>query len=117
MDFDNHIPIYVQVVNDIKTRIIQGVLKPGDKLPSNRELAVEYAINANTAQRVYKELEDIALCFTKRGLGTFITEDAFIVSKLKHETAAAIMDAFMVKMKQLGYTKEEIIGMIEKESE
>ena len=57
MDFSNNIPIYIQVIDDIKMNIIKGNIGLGEKLPSGRDLAIQYKINPNTASRVYRELE------------------------------------------------------------
>ena len=57
MEYNVEVPIYVQVVRDIKKRIVRKQLLPGEKLPSNRELAVLYKVNPNTAARIYKEME------------------------------------------------------------
>ena len=67
MEFENNIPIYIQVINQIKKDIITGKLPMGAKLPSTRELAVLYHINPNTAGRGYKEMELQNMCYTKRG--------------------------------------------------
>ena len=53
MDYKANIPIYLQVIDDIKKRILTGEIKLGDKLPSTRELAVQYTVNPNTAARIY----------------------------------------------------------------
>jgi DNA-binding transcriptional regulator YhcF (GntR family) len=66
LEFKNNIPIYLQVIDDIKHKIVLGELNLGDKLPSTRELAVMYQINPNTAVRVYNEMELMGLCFTKQ---------------------------------------------------
>ena len=80
MEFSNNIPIYIQVINEIKKDMVNGVVALGEKLPSGRELAFKYKINPNTANRIYKEMESEEICYTKRGLGTYVTED---VNKLK----------------------------------
>jgi len=64
MDYKANIPIYLQVIDDIKKRILTGEIKLGDKLPSTRELAVQYTVNPNTAARIYNELEQCGLCYT-----------------------------------------------------
>ena len=56
MEFNSRIPIYLQVIDDIKKRLVTGGIEPGAKLPSTRELAVEYNINPNTAARIYREM-------------------------------------------------------------
>ncbi|BCN30358.1 GntR family transcriptional regulator [Anaeromicropila herbilytica] len=113
MEFDTNIPIYVQVIHDIKTEIVSGILSLGDKLPSARELAYKYKINPNTAARIYKELEADQICYTKRGIGTFITEDKDILVEIKKEMASNLLDNFMSGMMQIGYSKEEIITLIQ----
>ncbi|MDY5576807.1 MAG: GntR family transcriptional regulator [Lachnospiraceae bacterium] len=114
MEFKSNIPIYVQVVSDIKKRIINGTLHSGDKLPSTRELANTYTINPNTAARVYSELESEHITFTKRGLGTFVSEDTALVQNLRHEMADKVIDEFISEMKAIGCTKEEVINDIKK---
>lgn len=85
MDYKANTPIYLQVIDDIKRRILTGEIKLGDKLPSTRELAVQYTVNPNTAARIYNELEQCGLCYTKRGLGTFVSEDVNLIDTLKAE--------------------------------
>ena len=114
MEFDNNIPIYLQVIEAIKKDIVKGVLSLGDKLPSGRELAFQYQINPNTANRIYKELESQEICFTKRGLGTFVTEDTIKLRSIREEMANTLLEQFILGMKDLGFTKEELIEMLEK---
>ena len=83
MEYDNNIPIYLQVIDRIKKDMIQGLLPMGEKLPSTRELALQYNINPNTAARIYKEMEQQKMCFTKRGLGTFVTENPEIFNAIR----------------------------------
>ncbi len=113
MEFDNNIPIYMQVVENIKKEIVKGNIKLGDKLLSTRDMALEYKINPNTASRIYKELEQQKICFTKRGLGTFITEDKEMVKMLRDNMASKLLEVFLQGMEDLGYTKEELINIIE----
>lgn len=112
MEFKNNIPIYLQVIDDIKHRIGSGGLKLGDKLPSTRELAVSYQINPNTAVRVYNEMESMGICFTKRGLGTFVTEDEEKFYSIKKEMAQDYVDDFVNGMSGLGIGREEMIDYI-----
>lgn len=112
MDFKNNIPIYLQVINDIKHKISVGELKLGEKLPSTRELAVKYQINPNTAVRVYSDMEGEGLCFTKRGLGTFVTEDEEKYLSVKREMADEYVGDFIYNMKGLGMNIDEMIHLI-----
>lgn len=115
MEFNNNIPIYIQVMEKIKQDVIIGKLKPGDKMPSSRDFANELGINFNTVARVYKEMEMEEILFTKRGLGTFITEAPERIDCLRYEMAKKQIDEFIKGMQLIGYTKEDMIRFIEME--
>ena len=108
MEFSTSTPIYLQVVDEIKRLLMNGELQPGEKLWSARDMAVRYKINPNTAARVYKELELQNLCFTKRGLGTYLTEEAGLAERLKKEKAEQLVADTITAFIGLGYTKEEL---------
>lgn len=112
MDYKANIPIYLQVIDDIKKRILTGEIKLGDKLPSTRELAVQYTVYPNTAARIYNELEQCGLCYTKRGLGTFVSEDVHLIDTLKAELSSEMIETFVSGMTSLGFSKDEIINLI-----
>jgi len=116
MDFNNNIPIYLQVIEKIKQDVVTGKLKPGDKMLSSREYSNELGINFNTVARVYKEMEMEEILFTKRGLGTFITESQELIDHLRYEMAKKQIDSFVSGMKQIGYTKKDMIKLIETEN-
>ena len=112
MKYETDRPIYLQVIEDISRKLIQGELVLGEKLPSVRELAVQYQINPNTASRVYKEMESQGLCYTKRGMGTFITEDSGMIKTLQTEMAEACLDSFLQGMQALGISLDEMIQLL-----
>ncbi|MBE6841315.1 MAG: GntR family transcriptional regulator [Oscillospiraceae bacterium] len=112
MEFDSKYPIYLQIVAEIKRKIIIGDLIPGSKLPSNNDLAMMYKVNPNTVQRIYKQLEFEGICFTKRGLGTFLVEDPNLPTRLKIESVTSMVSAFLEKMAALGFTASETINII-----
>ena len=116
LEFNNSIPIYLQVIEKIKQDIVSGRLKPGEKLLSSREYSNELGINFNTVARVYKELEIEEIVFTKRGLGTFITESTAQIEDLRYKMAKNQISTFIEGMIQIGYTKEEMIKFIEREN-
>ena len=107
MRYENDRPIYLQVIEDISRRLIQGELALGEKLPSVREMAVQYQINPNTASRVYKEMESRGLCYTKRGMGTFITEDSGMIKTLQD-----CLDTFLQGMQAIGIGLDEMIQLL-----
>lgn len=100
MEFKTNIPIYLQVIEDIKQKIIAGTLPLGSKLPSSRELAIEYQINPNTAARIYSEMESMGLSYTRRGIGTFVTENIL--------WSVAVVIIVMAKQKETSYEKSTI---------
>ena len=112
MRFQTNRPIYLQVIDDIRHRLVNGSLSPGEKMPSVRDLALEYEINPNTAARVYKEMESMHLCFTKRGLGTFITEDEVVFSQIRKDMAEQYIEDFIAGMSSLGFSFEELTGLL-----
>lgn len=112
MKFNDNLPIYVQIVEYIKRRIITLELKGGDKLPSVRELSQELKVNPNTVQRSYQELERENLVFTQRGMGTFVTEDMETINELKRNMASNIVETFIQEMKSLGFNLQEIKDLI-----
>ena len=112
MQFDPMRPIWLQVMGEIETSIITGARAPGEKLPGGRDLAMMYGINPNTAARVYQELEKAGLCETRRGMGTFVTEDAERIAGLRTELARQAVQEFIKKIGSVGVSKEEAIKMI-----
>ncbi|MCI6005381.1 MAG: GntR family transcriptional regulator [Blautia sp.] len=115
MNFKAELPIYLQVMDSIKRDIVTGAISPGQKLPSVRELALKYTINPNTASRVYRELESESICFTRRGMGTFVTDNEERIRRMKEEMAQELIRQFIEGMTQLGFTCEEAIRFIKTE--
>ncbi|MCM1467173.1 MAG: GntR family transcriptional regulator [Alistipes sp.] len=113
MEFKANVPIYLQVIDDIKKKIVCGRIQLGDKLPSTRELAVSYQINPNTAVRIYNEMELLGICYTKRGLGTFVTEETQVYESMKEEMARFRIEEYVSEMKELGYGGREIVSAVE----
>lgn len=112
MEYNTASTIYLQVINELKKRMVKGELKPGEKMPSNRELAVLFKVNQNTAARIYREMESMGLCYTKRGIGTFVSEEDDMISGLKKEMAEELVRNFMQEMEDLGFQKGDIIDRI-----
>lgn len=113
-DFDNDRPIYSQIMEHIKKYIVSGEYKAGEKLPAVRELAFEAGVNPNTMQRAFSELENEGLVHANRTSGRFITEDIGMIKDLKRELAGAAVTEFMQNMKNIGFSREEVIEFIKK---
>lgn len=108
MDFDNGLPIYIQIMNYIKIKMATGKIKEGDKLPSVRDLAAELKVNPNTVSRSYGELEKEDLIYTQRGMGTFVTGDVEKLKSLKMQMSYIKIQRFVLEMSELGFTKYQL---------
>ncbi|MBO4836522.1 MAG: GntR family transcriptional regulator [Clostridia bacterium] len=117
MNFDPMTPIWLQVAVKLKQQIVTGCLAPGDKLPGGRDLALQYGINPNTAARIYQELEREGICVTRRGLGTYVTEEQAVIARLRSEMARQAVKRFMTDIQSLGLTKAEALELIQKEDD
>lgn len=111
-DFDNNLPIYIQIIDEIKIMIASGNLKAGDKLPSVRDMAQEFGVNPNTMQRAFSELERENLVFAERTSGRFITNDGGVIVELRNTLAEKELEKFMEYMKKIGCTEDEVIEKI-----
>lgn len=116
IEFNDKTPIYIQIMDLIKSDIVSGKIKIGDKLPSVRELATMLKVNPNTLQRAYQELEREGIVYTQRGMGTFVKEEKGIMTNLKKEMAKQIIEEFMYKMKNLGFNSKEIANVVSEEA-
>ena len=115
-EFNDRTPIYLQIIDLIKMDIVIGKLRSKDKLPSVREMATNFNVNPNTLQRSYQELERLGIVYTQRGTGTFVGEGKDMVDDLKREMAREVIDSFILRMKSLGFTDNEIIKSVSKET-
>ena len=106
--FNNSVPIYLQIVSEIKKQIVSGKLIPGERIPSVRELALTYKVNPNTMQKALIELEENGLIKTERTNGKFVTEDENIINKIKNDYADNLTQNYLSEMSSLGITKQEI---------
>lgn len=112
MEFDNNLPIYLQIMNKIKREIVTGKLKAGDKIPSVRELATELQINPNTIQRTFQELEREDVVETRRGLGRYVTSEESKIMTIKKEMAGDLLDQFIHGMQELGFSNKDIATIV-----
>ena len=111
--FDGNAPIYTQLVDQMKLGIVSGEWIPGQRIPAVRELAVDAGVNPNTMQRALQELERQGLLFSQRTSGRFVTEDREMIEDAKRTLANRHISAFIRQMQALGYTRQEIVAMLE----
>lgn len=108
-------PIYLQLLEQLQLRIICGVYKAGDRLPSVRDLAEEAAVNANTMQRALTELEQAELVYAQRTAGRFITEDQRKIDAVRASFARKHAATYLEGMRKLGFTCEESLEFLRDE--
>lgn len=116
-EFDNNIPIYIQLVDKLKNYIISGKINIGEKLPSVRELSLITKVNPNTMQKALNELESIKLIYTERTNGKYVTKDEKLIQKLRDEYVNKVTNEYLENMYSIGLNKEEIINYLEKVKE
>lgn len=105
-------PIYTQLYDKILVRIVSGVYRAGTPLPSVRYLAAEASVNPNIMQRAFTELERSGLIITQRNSGQIVTEDMQMINNARYGLALRQINNFLVNMRELGYTDQETITLV-----
>ena len=111
-NFNNEVPIYLQIVDIITNEITSGKLQPGQKIPSVREYAMLFKANPNTICKALSILEDKKLIYTERTNGKFVSNNTSIIKDHKEEIFLEKINDFLKDIEMMGYTKEDIINKI-----
>lgn len=106
-------PIWAQLVEKIQMQIVSGVYRPGSRLPSVREFAAEASVNPNTMQKAFAELERSGLIVTQRTSGRTVTENSAMIQNIRRDLALEQVIVFLNKMKELGYTRDQVIDLLD----
>lgn len=114
LDIRSGLPIYTQIVNQIQSQLVNGLLKPGDQLPTVRALAQELRVNFNTVARAYRILDEERIISTQQGRGTYITEipPPEVSERLRHESLEALSQRFISEAFRLGFSEREVSQMV-----
>lgn len=114
LDFHSGLPIYTQIVNQIQSQLVNGILKPGDQLPTVRALASELRVNFNTVARAYRILDEARIISTQQGRGTFITEipPPETTEKLRKESLSELTQRYISEAYRLGFSEREVSQMV-----
>ena len=110
--FDAGRPIYAQIVERLKAKILAGEYPPGGHLDSVRDLAAAAGVNPNTMQRALAQLESEGLVRTERTSGRYVTEDIALIEQLRAATAEKMVAEFLEKMKSIGYTPAQTAALL-----
>jgi GntR family transcriptional regulator len=115
LDFRSHIPIYVQLVERVKHLVASGTLRPGDQLPTVRQLAAELRVNFNTVARAYRLLDEAGVISTQQGRGTYVLEvpppeDAI---RLRRKALDGLSHNFLLEAHRMGFEADEVQANLE----
>ena len=116
-DLNSDRPIYTQLVERIQKQIVSGQYPPGGRLPSVRDLAAVAAVNPNTMQKAFAELERSGLIITQRTNGRTVTEDKELIGNIRQELAKEQVDTFFHGIKELGFTDQDAVELVRKRAE
>jgi GntR family transcriptional regulator len=110
IDFRSGIPIYTQIVEQVKQQLVSGLLKPGDQLPTVRALALELRVNFNTVARAYRLLDEANIISTQQGRGTYILEvpPPERTDQMRLQALEALTRDYLGEALRLGCSLEEI---------
>jgi len=110
IDLHSGVPVYRQLIDQVRSGMASGSLNAGDQLPTVRQLAVDLAINPNTVMRAYRELELGGLLETHQGTGTFIRNKKIIKNSGEHERQLTqLANEFTARAGAAGFTVEELL--------
>lgn len=112
VEFDNSKPIYIQLVDHLRLKIVSGEMPSGSKVDSVRSMAEEVEVNPNTMQRALAELERLGLVYTQRTRGRFVTEDIEKINLIRKEIATLEISNLRDVLLKLGYSEDELIELI-----
>lgn len=115
VDLTVHTPAYLQIIGEIKQAIANGELKPGDQLPTVRQLAADLQINFNTVARAYRLLDEEGVISTQHGRGTYIldTPTGRDLQRLRQQQITMLGEHYVEEAEKLGYEPDEVRKLIE----
>jgi GntR family transcriptional regulator len=113
LDVQSGVPVYRQIIDQVTGGMAAGVLKPGDQLPTVRQLAVDLAINPNTVVRAYSELEIRGVLETQQGTGTFISRQKIKRDEVERQRRLnQLVSEFIARAGAMGFTVQELLGQL-----
>ena len=114
MIFDKRSPVYEQIIEMHKQKIVSGAFQPGQEIPSRRELATQLKVNPNTVQRAYKEMEELGLIYTDGNSLSKITESQSKIQTLRQELLDEALQGFIETVRTIGLEDEAVLDLIKK---
>lgn len=116
LDIRSHIPIYVQIMDQVKHLIAIGALQPDDQLPTVRQLAADFRVNFNTVARAYRLLDDAGIISTQHGRGTYILGESSkdLSDQIRQQALEGLTRIYLAEANQLGFSPDEVTSVFEK---
>src|SRR3954454_12843762 len=112
------VPIYLQIVNQVKYLVASGRLAPGEELPPIRTLAEQLLINPNTVARAYRELELAGVVTKRRTAGTYVSDSTSPLARRQRlKIVTERIDALLVESRQMNIGTDELIELIQERDE
>jgi GntR family transcriptional regulator len=112
LDQHSGLPMYLQIVQQVKEALRLGLLDVGDQLPTVREVVAELAINPNTVAKAYRELEHEGLVEAQQGRGTFVSSTLIASSLEHHESLRRALQEWLVQAQRAGIDAESIRALV-----
>lgn len=112
--FDERIPVYLQIIDYFKAKIISKEILAGEELPSRREVAQFFKVNPNTVQKAFKEMESLEIIYTNRNAPSIVTEDQDVLEGLRNDYLNQALDQFIQTVYPLEITLPRLKEKVEK---
>ena len=117
ISLDDGVPIYLQIVNQIKYLVASGRLVPGEQMPPVRKLAEQLLVNPNTVARAYRELESVRILSTRRGAGVYVCDTGSPLNRQeKTKILTERIDILLAESKQMNVDIEDVIKLLRQRS-
>lgn len=113
--FTQDSPVYLQIAKRIITSVLSGEYEAGQQIPSVRQLALEAAVNPNTVQHAFSELENEGIIISKGTMGRYVTEDLEVIEKCRKKQAKMLVSGFLKQANLMALSKQDIISILEEE--
>lgn len=113
IDVMSRIPVYEQIITQVESFILAGLMKPHEQLPSVRSLSMELSINPNTIQKAYSELDRKGMIYSVPGKGCFVSDKAYTLLSQSKRNRIGELETLLTELAFAGISKEEIISYVD----
>ena len=115
IQFNKRDPIYLQLIDYFREKLVSNQIKPGEELPSRREIARKFNINPNTVQRAFSEMEEMSWIYTEPHRPSRVTQDVELIQKIKKDFVRRAVEEFVSSIRTIDISYDEITELVEKE--